>query len=227
MPKQEWKMEYDSPALVWDDALPLGNGRLGAMVYGHTGIERIQLNEDSLWSSGPMERNNRASLGMLPTIQKKVLEGKMQEAEDLISQYMFAAPYSMPRYECLGELDLALNQHTPFTSSWTPHSLDIDSYKGSLDLMKGVYTLTHSQDGVTYTREMFISYPAQVLCLRLRSDKPGAINLDIQMDRQKYSDQKSPDDRQPGVVKRGGGWAAVLLQENHTVGGNTIPCILF
>ena len=82
MPKQEWKMEYDSPALVWDDALPLGNGRLGAMVYGHTGIERIQLNEDSLWSSGPMERNNRASLGMLPTIQEKVLEGKMQEAEE-------------------------------------------------------------------------------------------------------------------------------------------------
>lgn len=222
MPKQEWKMEYDSPALVWDDALPLGNGRLGAMVYGHTGIERIQLNEDSLWSSGPMERNNRASLGMLPTIQKKVLEGKMQEAEDLISQYMFAAPYSMPHYECLGELDLALNQHAPFTSSWAPQSLDIDSYKGSLDLMNGVYTLTHSQEGVTYTREMFISYPAQVLCLRLRSDKPGAINLDIQMDRQKYSDQKSLDDRRPGKVQRGGGWATVLLQENHTVGGNTI-----
>lgn len=152
----------------------------------------------------PPERNNRCSLGMLPTIQKKVLEGKMQEAEDLISQYMFAAPYSMPRYECLGELDLALNQHTPFISSWTPHSLDIDSYKGSLDLMKGVYTLTHSQDGVTYTREMFISYPAQVLCLRAAVRQAGAINLDIQMDRQKYSDQKSLDDRQPGVVKRGG-----------------------
>ena len=83
---------YDRPASRWEEALPLGNGRLGAMVYGHTGIERIQLNEDSLWSSGPMERNNRASLGMLPTIPKKVLAGKMQEAVDLMSQYMFAAP---------------------------------------------------------------------------------------------------------------------------------------
>ena len=122
------RLWYQSPAEDWNSALPLGNGKLGAMVFGGPVAERIQLNEDSLWSSGPMERNNRASLGMLPTIQKKVLEGKMQEAEDLISQYMFAAPYSMPRYECLGELDLALNQHTPFTSSWTPHSLDIDSY---------------------------------------------------------------------------------------------------
>ena len=66
MAKQDWKMEYASPAEMWEEAIPLGNGRLGAMAYGHTGIERIQLNEDTLWSSGPMERNNPASLENCP-----------------------------------------------------------------------------------------------------------------------------------------------------------------
>ena len=222
MAKQDWKMEYASPAEMWEEAIPLGNGRLGAMAYGHIGIERIQLNEDTLWSSGPMERNNPASLEKLPEIRQLILQGKVKEAEELMAQYMFAAPYSMPHYEPLGELDIAMGVHTPFVSSWTPQSPEMDSYKGSLDLMRGVYTVTHSKDGVNYTREMFASFPAQVICLRLRADKPGALDLDIQMDRMKYSDSKSADDRRPGKVVRGGGWSAVLLQENRTYGGDTI-----
>ncbi|MBO5797856.1 MAG: glycoside hydrolase N-terminal domain-containing protein, partial [Clostridia bacterium] len=131
-------LRYDSPAERWNDAMPLGNGALGAMVYGHTGIDRIQLNEDSLWYGDFIDRNNRATADKLPLIQQKVLEGKLQEAEDLIVQYMIGAPSTMRHYEPLGELGIALNQHTPFVLNWFPHSVGAEEYSSELDLMTGV-----------------------------------------------------------------------------------------
>ena len=76
----EYRMIYDRPAEEWADALPLGNGRLGAMVYGHTAVERIQLNEDSLWYGGPMDRNNPNLRERLPEIRKHVFAGELREA---------------------------------------------------------------------------------------------------------------------------------------------------
>lgn len=221
MKQKEWRMEYTSPAEEWDEAVPMGNGRLGAMVYGQTAVERIQLNEDSLWYGEFVDRNNLATLEKLPQIREHVLNGRMQEAEDLIAQYVTGAPNTMRHYEPLGELDIALNQHTPFIQSWIPNSDGAKDYHSSLDLMTGVYTLTHMQDGVTYKREMFISKPAQVLCLRITSDKPGMVNLDVQMDRCRISDVKAPDGRRPGKFQRDG-WAGMLLDENHTVDGKTL-----
>lgn len=222
MKKQtDWRMEYTSPAEEWDDAIPMGNGRLGAMVYGHTAIDRIQLNEDSLWYGEFVDRNNLATKDKLPLMREHVLAGRMQEAEDLIAQYVMGAPNTMRHYEPLGELDIALNCHTPFIQSWIPNSDGAEDYRSSLDLMTGVYTVTHRQDGVTYKREMFISHPAQVLCVRITADKPGAVNLDIQMDRCRISDVKSPDGRRPGKFHRDG-WAGMLLDENHTVDDKTL-----
>lgn len=222
MRDRTWKMEYNSPAEVWNDAIPLGNGRLGAMVYGQACIERIQLNEDSLWYGDFTDRNNRATKEKLPLIQQKVLAGEMQEAEDLIAQYLVGAPNTMRHYEPLGELDIALNQHTPFIQGWIPNSDDAKDYHSSLDLMTGVYTLNHTQGNVRYTRQMFISYPARVLCLRIRADRAGALNLDVQMDRCKISDEKVPDHRRPGKFQRGGDWAGMLLDQNHTIDDHTL-----
>ncbi|MCI8286609.1 MAG: glycoside hydrolase family 95 protein [Lachnospiraceae bacterium] len=173
MKERTWTMEYDTPAEVWEEALPMGNGRLGAMVYGHTAVERIQLNEDSLWYGEFVNRNNPATKETLPLIREKVLSGQMREAEDLIAQYMVGAPNTMRHYEPLGELDIALNQHTPFIQSWIPNSDGARKYHSCLNLMTGIYTLTHCQSGVTYTREMFVSHPAQVLCIRIRAEKPN------------------------------------------------------
>jgi len=220
---RDYKLMYDKPAEVWNDAIPLGNGRLGAMVYGQTGIDRIQLNEDSLWYGKFIDRNNRATKGKIKEIQKYVLEGKIQEAEDLIVQYMIGAPMTMRHYEPLGELDIALNQHTPFVLGWTPHSAGVKNYHSELDMMTGINKVTHTDiNGVTYTKETFISYPADVLCVRIKADKPGAIQLDIQMDRCRLSDDKVPDGRRPGFFQRGGGWASMLLDENHTISDDTI-----
>ena len=222
MIQRAFNLTYDKAADRWVDALPMGNGRLGAMVYGHTGIDRIQLNEDSLWYGRFIDRNNPATKDKLPLIQKKVLEGDLQAAEDLIVQYMIGAPSTMRHYEPLGEMDIALNQHTPFVMGWIPNSDGAEKYHAELDMMRGIQTITHTQNGITYTREMFISYPDQVLCLRIRADQKAAIDLEVQMDRCRIFDEKIEDHRRPGKFSRGGGWAGMLLDENHTIDERTL-----
>ncbi len=100
-------LRYNTPANVWHDAMPLGNGRLGAMVYGHTGVERIQLNDDSLWYGTFMDRNNPSLKDKLPEIRRLVLSGDMYHAEELIMQYMAGTPGCMRHYSPLGTLNLA------------------------------------------------------------------------------------------------------------------------
>ena len=92
--EHNYHMYYDNPAKRWGNALPLGNGRLGAMVYGETDMERITLNDDSLWYGLAMDRNNPAYRQKLPEIRRLILDGKMHEAEELIAQYMAGVPYS-------------------------------------------------------------------------------------------------------------------------------------
>ncbi|HSK68217.1 MAG TPA: glycoside hydrolase family 95 protein, partial [Candidatus Limnocylindria bacterium] len=185
-----------------------GNGRLGAMVYGHTGVERIQLNDDSLWSGGPMERDNPALKDKLPEIRRLVFGGDMYHAEEMLLQYMAGTPSGMRHYSPLGTLDLALNRHLPFSFGWLPDSGGCETYQRELDLSTGVLRVAHTQDGVAYEREMFISHPAGVLCLRLRASVPGAINLDVLLNRARFSDAAAPDDRRPGRMVSGG-WGAV------------------
>lgn len=216
------EMRYRKAADVWNDALPLGNGRLGAMVYGHTSIDRIQLNEDTLFYGKFIDRNNRATLGTLPEIRRLIFEGKIAEAEDLMNQYMIGAPMTMRHYESLGELDIAIGQHTPFKMGWLPCSDGAEDYDCRLNLMTGVHTLTFRLDGVKYTRQMFVSCPDQVLALRITADTPAALDLDAQLDRCRIFDEKVPDHRRPGKFSRGGGWAGMLLDENHTINPTTL-----
>ena len=100
--EHNYHMYYDNPAKRWGNALPLGNGRLGAMVYGETDMERITLNDDSLWYGLAMDRNNPAYRQKLPEIRRLILDGKMHEAEELIAQYMAGVPYSQRPYTFLG-----------------------------------------------------------------------------------------------------------------------------
>ena len=215
-------LRYDSPANKWDDALPLGNGRLGAMVYGHTCIDRIMLNDDSLWYGGFTDRNNPALKEKLPEIQQLVLSGDIQRAEELIMQYMAGAPSCMRRFTPLGELDIALNQHLPFLMGWVPNSNDTENYSSKLDLMTGVLDVNFTQADVNYSREMFISYPAQVMCIKLISDKQKAVNLDIMLNRKPVSDATVPDDRRPGRRVSAGGWAPPFADFIKTIDDKTL-----
>ncbi len=213
---------YKNQANSWFDALPLGNGRLGAMVYGHTNVERIQLNDDSLWYGTFIDRNNPSLKEKLPEIRRLILSGDIYAAEELILQHMIGTPSGMRHYTLLGELDIGLNQRLPFEDGWMPNSIGAQDYSCDLDLMTGILNISHAKDGIHYHREMFISYPAQVMCIRYTSETPGAINLDIMLNRTVISDGAIMDDRRPGRQVSGGGWAAPFADSIRTVDDNTM-----
>ena len=206
--KQSYVMRYTKPAAVWSDALPLGNGRLGAMVYGRTGIEKIPLNDDSLWYGAYYDRNNPSLKEHLPEIRSLVMKGEIAKAEKLIMRHLVGVPAYQRRYTPLGELDIALNETMPFIMGGRKASAPPDNYDMELDLETGVLTVNHEKDGVRYHREMFISEPAQVLCVRITADKPGAIFLEAQLNRVTMADTEVDDERRPGTKAQGGGWLA-------------------
>lgn len=215
-------MHYQHAAEIWNNALPMGNGRMGAMVYGHACIDRIQLNDDTLFYGKFIDRNNRATLKKLPEIRNLIMSGRIPEAEDLMNQYLIGAPMTMRHYESLGEIDIAIGQHTPFKMGWLPNSDDAEDYDCQLNLMTGVHTLTFTRNGIHYTRKVFVSFPDQVLVVNVSCDQPGALYLDAQLDRCRIFDVKTPDHRRPGKFSRGGGWAGMLLDENHTLDSSTL-----
>lgn len=218
----EKKMWYGKPADAWCDALPLGNGRLGAMVYGHTKVERIQLNEDSLWYGKAMERDNPRLKDALPEIRRRVFAGEIREAEDLIQRYMLGAPYSMRHYESLGELDIGVNCLSPFSAGWAPNSQGAENYRRELDVTRGVHRVTWTENNVHFVRECFISHPDQVMCIRFTADQPGALQLNIRYDRGYIFEGMVPDPRRPGKMIRAGGWGSMFLDTNHTVDESTL-----
>ncbi|WEG11075.1 glycoside hydrolase family 95 protein [Pullulanibacillus sp. KACC 23026] len=168
------KLTYDKSAEFWTEALPLGNGRLGAMVYGHVEEEHIQLNEDTFWSGFPKDSNNPNAKNSLPKIRSLLKEEKFSEAEKLCHEIM--GPYTQS-YQPLG--DLYLKMH---------HGDKYDNYKRELDIENAI-TRTHYQIGdVLYTREMFISYPDQVLVIHLKASHPKALRLSaILSSKQRYT----------------------------------------
>ena len=215
-------MWYDRPADAWCDALPLGNGRLGAMVYGHTRVERIQLNEDSLWYGKAMDRNNPRLKDALPRIRQHVFSGEIRQAEDLIQRYMLGAPYSMRHYESLGELDIGVNCLSPFSAGWAPNSEGASDYRQELDLANGIHRLRWTEGGIRYTRECFISHPDQVMCIRYIADRSGALQINIRYDRGYIFEGMVPDPRRPGHMIRAGGWGSMFLDKNHTLDSCTL-----
>lgn len=217
-----YKMMYQRPSDAWSDALPLGNGRLGAMVYGHTAIERFQLNEDSLWYGKAMDRNNPRLKDALPNIRRYVFAGELKKAEDLIQRYMLGAPYSMRHYESLGEMDIGVNRLSPFAAGWSPNSEGAENYRQELDLTRGVHTLSWTENGVNYIRECFISHPNQALCIRYRADRAGALSINARFDRGMIFEGMVPDPRRPGKMIRAGGWGSMFLDQNHTVDDHTL-----
>ena len=219
--EHQFHLRYNNPASIWSDAMPLGNGRLGAMVYGRTGIDRIQLNDDSLWYGEFVDRNNESLKDKLSEIRQLVLDGNMRRAEELIMQHMVGTPSGMRHYSFLGELDIALNEHLPFAMGGRAPEPEATDYVSDLDLMTGVLSISHTQDGVRYQREMFISHPGQVMCIRYSADTPGAINLDVKMTRVSISDATVMDDRRPGHRAGGGGWPAPNADDIRAINDKT------
>lgn len=164
--QQEIKLWYDHPATRWTEALPIGNGRLGAMIFGRPGDELIQLNESTLWSGGPVKTDvNPDAPAYLPLIRDALLNHADYEKADSLTRKMqglYSESY-MPMADLLIRQDLNNNQPS--------------SYYRDLDIGNATATTRFSAGGTTYTREIFSSAPDQVILIRIRSDKPGQINL--------------------------------------------------
>lgn len=164
---------YKQPAQDWTEALPAGNGRLGCMVFGGVAQETFCLNEDSLWNGGAMHRTNPAAAGVLPKVRELLRCGQIPQAEQLALDAMSAAPSGMRAYQPLGTLDITT----------ADLSGDVQAYRRALNLERGLLTVSFSCGGWTYKREIFISYPDQVLAARFSTDNPAGMNFSCRLSR--------------------------------------------
>lgn len=167
---QEYKLWYDRPAQVWTEALPLGNGRLGAMVYGTPGTEQIQLNEETIWAGRPNNNANPNALEYIPKVRELVFAGKYLEAQTLATEKVMAKTNSGMPYQSFGDLRIAFPGHTRYS----------DYYRDlSLDSARAI--VRYEVDGVQYQRETITSFTDQVVMVRLTANRPGQITFNAQL----------------------------------------------
>jgi len=162
---------FTEAAPEWAAALPVGNGRIGAMVFGGVSQERIALNEDTLWSGGPTDWNNPDAKNHLPVVRRLLLEQKDYQGADTECRFL-QGPYNQA-YEPVGDLliDFA-------------HSGEVSGYRRELNLDTAIATVTYQADGATFTREVFASEPAQVVATRLTCSKAGGLNCKVRLSSQ-------------------------------------------
>jgi alpha-L-fucosidase 2 len=183
------------PAPEWNQAYPVGNGRLGAMVFGTVNRERIQLNEESLWSGSPRDTDNPEALAALPEVRRLLFAGSPVEAYALAEKKMMGRPSRLQSYQTLGDLRLAFD-----------HEGTITDYRRELDLDQGVARVTYRVNGVRFTREVFASHPAQLIVIRVSADAPSVVTASVWIDRaQDATTAISGTDRLDLVGTLGGG----------------------
>ncbi|MBD0384510.1 glycoside hydrolase family 95 protein [Paenibacillus sedimenti] len=161
-------IQFHSPAVYWTEALPVGNGRLGAMVFGGVEKERIALNEDTLWSGYPKDWNNPGAKEVIPKVRELIAEERYEEADRLCKEMM--GPYTQS-YLPFGDLHVRM-----------AHGDVKRQYSRKLDLSTGIVTVTYTIGGVQYTREIFASYPDQAIVVRLTSSKEGLLSFRAWLD---------------------------------------------
>ncbi|MCK3683802.1 glycoside hydrolase family 95 protein [Maribellus sp. YY47] len=157
---------YDNPAESWTEALPIGNGRLGAMIYGKTGNEIIQFNEETLWTGQPHDYAHKDAYKVLDKLRQLLWEGKQNEAHQLGNEAFMSEPLGQLSYQPFGEILLAFPEHE-----------NAAKFKRKLDLEDAVSTVTYDLDEVNYKREIFASSPEQAIVVRLSASKRGKLHF--------------------------------------------------
>lgn len=159
------KLWYQQPAKVWTEALPLGNSRLGAMVYGGVVNEQIQLNEETVWGGGPHRNDSPKAFGVLPKVRELIFAGREKEAEKVMADNFFTGQHGMP-FQTIGSLMLEFDGHA-----------DYSNYRRDLDLERAVASVRYKIGEVNYSRTIFTSLVDNALIIRIEADKPGAVNF--------------------------------------------------
>jgi alpha-L-fucosidase 2 len=161
---------YRQPAVHWVEALPVGNGRLGAMVFGGTAHERIQFNEDTLWTGEPHEYQHEGAVKFLPELRRLLAAGQQKEAHELAMKEFMSVPLRQKTYQACGDLWLDFAGHAAATE-----------YTRTLDLDAATATVRYRVGDTVFTRETFASHPDQVIVVRLSGDRPGALNFSARL----------------------------------------------
>jgi len=165
-----YRLWYEAPAPAWDEALPIGNGRLGAMIFGDTARERIQFNEETLWSGGPYDPTVDGASWALPEIQRLLFEGDFARAHDLFGRSMMGVPYEQMKYQPTGDLWIEFPGHE-----------QVEDYRRVLDLDRAIVTVSYRVGDVTYKREIFSTAVDQVIVVRITADRPGAVSFSARL----------------------------------------------
>jgi alpha-L-fucosidase 2 len=163
-------LRYDRPARGWNEALPVGNGRLGAMVFGGTAEDRLQINEDTVWAGEPHDYAHKGAVKYLPEIRRLLFEGKQREAQTLAGREFMSVPLFQLPYQPFVDLKLRFDGHE-----------QVEDYHRELDLDRAVASVRYRRDGVNYRREVFCSFPDQVLVVRLEADQPGKLTFQAKL----------------------------------------------
>lgn len=167
---QNLKLWYQQPAKTWVEALPVGNSSMGAMVYGGTSREELQLNEETLWGGGPYRNDNPKALESLAEVRNLIFSGKTMDSQNLIDQTFYTGRNGMP-YQTIGSLIIEAPGHEK-----------AKNYYRDLDLERAVATTRYQVDGVNFQREVFASFPDRVIIVRFTADKPGELNFKVSYD---------------------------------------------
>ncbi len=194
---------YDQPASQWTSALPVGNGRLGAMVFGAVPVERIQLNEETLWDGEVRDCDNPEALPHLSEVRRLIFEGQNKKAEEIASKYLMGNPSHVKSYQTLGDLWLDFGD-----------AGEVSEYRRGLDLSEAVaYTTYRTKSGARITREVFVSAPDDVLVIRIHSDTPGAVSF-----RARLSRGETPDgDGYAALTHPWWNWGGEAYRASHVV----------
>lgn len=195
-----YKIWFNRPAANWNEALPVGNGRLGAMIFGGIETERLELNEESVWTGSPRWDANPDALKTLPVVRRLLFEGKYKEAESLAQKgIMGNKPGNPPAsYQTLGDIYLDFGPQK-----------NLANYRRELDIENAVSTVTYTSNQVNFKREVFSSYPDQALIIRLTADKPGSLSFSCRLSREGSN---------PTIEARGN----LIAMYEHTGNGNGV-----
>ncbi|MDD3360774.1 MAG: glycoside hydrolase family 95 protein [Hespellia sp.] len=187
------KIWLDRESKEWNDAFPIGNGILGAMVFGGTKLERIQVNEDSVWSGGFVDRVNPDAKEQVPKVRELLQNGAVEEAEQLASRSMFASYPHMRHYQTLGDVWIDFFDHKgkqmiqkmpdlniPFLSN---EEKEVAAYRRELDLDRSIGDISYKMNGISYKREFFASHPENILVYHITADKDEKITFETYLTR--------------------------------------------
>jgi len=182
---REYVMWYDSPAKEWTEALPVGNGRLGGMLFGDPVAERLQVNEESLWGGIKVPNNNPEALAHLSAIRKLILDGRIPEAFDLADRYLSGQPGKLRSYQTVGDIFFR----------FADTSAAVTDYRRELDLETGIARVSFKRDGRRIEYEVFSSAPDDIMIISMKSSRKGGLDMSVSLERSLDALVKVTEDR--------------------------------